>query len=212
MLLKLEMQQLHTKQPCKRCLIHSNLCVLSSFHRFQKTIEPMELRARVAGARLGKTVFGCKVRSEMARAVKELENAAKVAAERPVAYAFIGTGAWWQQLHEFRLLSFQSRQAYNWSPFAECCARIRAQRVGICPSRGGLWVLWSEFFQISSRSKPVCLKMFLQSSTIFYISLQSFTTYYMIYVFFFKDPFHSARSLSFWGLYDCTIVHGYVPG
>lgn len=73
----------------------------------------MELGARVAGARLGKTVFRCKVRSEMARAVKELENAAKVAAERPVAYPFIGTGAWWQQLHESRLLSFQSCQACN---------------------------------------------------------------------------------------------------
>ena len=62
------------------------------------------------------------------------------------------------------------------------------------------WVLWSEFFQISSRSKPVCLKMFLQSSTIFYISLQSFTIYYMILIcVFFKIPF-IFRSLSFWGL------------
>lgn len=38
--------------------------------------------------------------------------------------------------------------------------------------------------------------MFLQSSTIFYISLQSFT------ICFFLKPFHSARSLS----EGCTVV------
>lgn len=202
MLLKLEMQQLHTKQLCKRCLIHSNLCVLSSFHRFQKTYGaqssccwsktrqncvPLQgpVRNGESRERVGECCQSC---SREASGLCFYRNWCMVATTPRIQVAFISIPSG-MQLKSVRWTLRSNQSAKSWN------LPVSRRIVSVVK-----WIL-PDIFTIQT-------SVFEDVFTIFYNLLHIFTILYNM--FFFKTL--SFSSFSFWGLYGCTIVHGYVPG
>ena len=185
MLLKLEMQQLHTKQPCKRCLIHSNLCVLSSCHRFQKTYgarssccwsKTRQNCVRLQGPvrngesreRVGECCQSC---SKEASGLCFYRNWCMVVTTPRIQVAFISIPSG-MQLKSVRWMLRSNQSAKSWN------LPVSRRIVSVVK-----WIL-PDIFTIQTSVFEDVFTIFYNLLRIFIIPLQSFTIYFLIYVFF----------------------------